>query len=52
MNLIDLRRRYPRLLLFGGVDVSELLPFGTPEQIENVRVFYDAIRKYGKYPLN
>ncbi|MCL5985665.1 MAG: hypothetical protein M1371_03765 [Actinobacteria bacterium] len=83
MNLIDLRHRYPKLLLFGGVDVSELLPFGTPEQIENevrkiikeigkysglflgtstemhegvplenVRTFYDAIRKYGRYPLN
>jgi len=50
IDLINLRRRYPRLLLFDGIDVSELLPFGTPEQIESE--VYRVIKEIGKYPIN
>ncbi len=33
MDIYDIRRRYPTLILVGGVDVSHLLPFGSAEQI-------------------
>jgi hypothetical protein len=33
MDIYELRRRYPELILVGGVDVSCLLPFGTPEEV-------------------
>ncbi|MFA6107671.1 MAG: uroporphyrinogen decarboxylase family protein [Candidatus Latescibacterota bacterium] len=33
MDVGDLHRRYPRLFLAGGIDVSQLLPYGTPAQI-------------------
>ena len=33
MDIYKVRRRYPRLILVGGVDVSRLMPFGTPEQV-------------------
>lgn len=47
MDLVDLRKKYPRLLLFGGIDVSELLPFGTPGQIEDE--VQRIIKEIGKY---
>jgi hypothetical protein len=28
-----LRRKYPNLVLTGGIDVSDLLVFGTPDQV-------------------
>lgn len=42
MTVRELRAKYPKLVLTGGIDVSELLPFGTPEQVreaalENIR---------------
>ncbi|MHB9032730.1 MAG: uroporphyrinogen decarboxylase family protein, partial [Anaerolineae bacterium] len=42
MTVAELRRRYPRLVLTGGIDVSDLLPYGTPQQVheaalENIR---------------
>ena len=33
MDVYALRRRYPQLTLVGGVDVTHLLPFGTPEEV-------------------
>lgn len=33
MNPLEIRDRHPRLILVGGIDVSELLPFGTPDQV-------------------
>jgi hypothetical protein len=38
MDLADLHRRYPRLVFVGGIDVTHLLPFGTPEQIRDAVV--------------
>jgi len=33
MNLKDVRERYPRLFLAGGIDMSQLLSRGTPEEV-------------------
>ncbi|HCE43741.1 MAG TPA: hypothetical protein DET40_09340 [Lentisphaeria bacterium] len=33
MDLKDLHRRYPRLFFAGGIDVTHLLPEGTPQQV-------------------
>ena len=33
MDLYALRRRYPELILVGGLDVTHLLPTGTPEDV-------------------
>lgn len=38
MNVGDIHRRYPKLFMAGGIDVSQLLPFGTPQQVK------DAVR--------
>jgi hypothetical protein len=35
MDLADLHRRYPRLVYAGGIDVSRLLPFGTPREVRD-----------------
>jgi hypothetical protein len=35
MDVGDIHRRYPQLLLVGGIDVSQLLPFGSPREIRN-----------------
>ncbi len=35
MDIGDLHRRYPQLFLAGGIDVSQLLPFGTPAQVRD-----------------
>ena len=35
MDIADLHRRYPKLIFVGGIDVSNLLPFGTPQQIRD-----------------
>ena len=34
MTVREVRERYPQLVLTGGVDVSELLPLGTPEEVQ------------------
>ncbi len=39
MDVGEIHRRYPHLFMAGGIDVSQLLPFGTPEQVR------DAVRK-------
>ena len=33
MSVGDIHRRYPRLLLVGGIDASHLLVFGSPDEI-------------------
>ena len=33
MDVFEIRRRFPELILVGGVDVTHLLPRGTPEQV-------------------
>jgi hypothetical protein len=33
MDIYEIRRMHPGLILVGGVDVSHLLPFGSPEEI-------------------
>lgn len=38
MDLKDLHRRYPKLLFFGGINVSGVLPFGTPAQVREAVV--------------
>ncbi len=43
MDVGDIHRRYPHLFLAGGIDVSQLLPLGTPAEIEDeVRRSIDA----------
>jgi len=39
MDVGDIHRRYPHLFMAGGIDVSQLLPFGTPGQVR------DAVKK-------
>ena len=36
MTVKEVRQRYPRLFLTGGIDVSQLLPFGTPDEVRQV----------------
>ena len=43
MDVADIHRRYPHLFLCGGIDVSQLLPLGTPQQVrEAVRRAIEA----------
>jgi len=43
MDVADIHRRHPRLFLCGGIDVSQLLPFGSPQAVrEAVRRAVDA----------
>lgn len=44
MDIADLHRRYPNLIFAGGIDVSQLLPLGTPQQVADavVRAIEDA----------
>jgi hypothetical protein len=39
MDVAEIHRRHPRLFLCGGIDVSNLLPYGRPPQIR------DAVRR-------
>lgn len=49
MDIGKLRKRYPELVLIGGIDCSELLPKGTPEKIrKTVRESIDKA-KYGYF---
>ena len=43
MDVADIHRRFPHLFLCGGIDVSQLLPFGTPQMVrEAVRRAIEA----------
>ena len=35
MDIADIHRRHPQLFMAGGIDVSQLLPFGTPGQVKD-----------------
>jgi len=39
MDVGEIHRRYPRLFMVGGIDVSQLLPLGSPAEVR------DAVRK-------
>ena len=43
MDIVEIRRKYPRLVLTGGIDCSELLSFGSKEDIreEIERIVYE-----------
>ena len=45
MEIKRLRTEYPGLVLIGGIDASQLLPFGTPEEIK--KATREAIRDGG-----
>jgi len=34
MDVADIHRRHPRLFLAGGIDVSQLLPYGSPGEVK------------------
>lgn len=38
MDLADLHRRYPNLIFAGGIDVTDLLPNGSPQQVKDAVV--------------
>ena len=38
MDLGELRKRYPELILIGGIDCSQLLPFATPAEVASTVV--------------
>lgn len=43
MDVGEIHRRYPKLIFAGAIDVSDLLPFGTPGQVrDTVRRTIDA----------
>ena len=43
MDVADIHRRHPHLFMAGGIDVSQLLPLGTPDQVaDTVRRTLDA----------
>lgn len=35
MDVGEIHRRYPKLFMAGGIDVSQLLPFGKPQEIKD-----------------
>lgn len=54
MNPYEIKKRYgDRLSLFGAVDVQQLLPYGTPAEVEaTVRDYREALGKGGGYILS
>ncbi len=46
MTVKEVRQRYPRLFLAGGIDVSQLLALGTPEQVREA--CQEAMRDTGR----
>ena len=49
MDVGRLRQRYPKLALWGGIDCSELLSSGTPEQVKKVVRENIEKAKYGYF---
>jgi uroporphyrinogen decarboxylase len=35
MDVAEIHRRYPQLFMAGGIDVSQLLPFGSPAEVKD-----------------
>lgn len=49
MDIYELRRKYPELILVGGVDVTHLLPFGTPDEVRReTRRIIDEVGAEGR----
>lgn len=46
MEIRKLRKEYPGLVLIGGMDISQLLPFGTPDQVRSATL--EAIKDGGR----
>jgi uroporphyrinogen decarboxylase len=52
VDLLDARRRYPKLTLFGGVECGELLTNGTPEAVyAEARRVVEGLRPGGRHVL-
>jgi hypothetical protein len=52
-DLIDVRRKYPQLVLVGNIDSSQLLPFGTVDQVKAaVKKAIDDVYGSGGYILS
>ena len=50
MDVFEIRRTHPRLILVGGVDVSRLMPFGSPEEVRReTRSLIDGIGAEGRF---
>ena len=47
MDIVDIRRKYPKLALVGGIDCSQLLAFGTQDDIK--KEVERIIRSIGSY---
>jgi hypothetical protein len=48
MDVAQVRKRYPNLVLAGGVDASQLLPYGSPDQVRaEVNRLLEATRGRG-----
>jgi hypothetical protein len=47
MDVGVIHRRYPKIFMAGGIDVSQLLPFAKPQEIRDVvkKAIDDAERK-------
>ncbi|MCL4417930.1 MAG: hypothetical protein M1365_14800, partial [Actinobacteria bacterium] len=50
MDLKKLRKKYPRLVMLGGIDCSELLPYADTGTIKNVTKKSIDDTKYGYFP--
>jgi hypothetical protein len=38
MNVGEIHRRHPHLFMCGGIDVSQLLPFATPQDVHDATI--------------
>lgn len=47
MNLREIRKRYKNLIMIGGIDCSQLLPYGTSQEIE--KAVQQAVRDAGPW---
>ncbi|HOK80619.1 MAG TPA: uroporphyrinogen decarboxylase family protein [bacterium] len=47
MNLKEIRKRHKDLIMIGGIDCSQLLPYGTPQQVRQATI--QAIRDAGPW---
>jgi len=52
MDIFENRRKYPRLILVGGIDTNTLLSQGTPEQVrQEVRHIINEVGYEGRLLL-
>jgi hypothetical protein len=49
MDVYELRRRHPQLIMVGGLDVTHLFPFGTPDEVRaETRRMIDELGSEGR----